>query len=255
MNKKARILVAVAASLVAIPAIASTMSHALKPKEIQWSFKGALGRVDKQAAQRGFQVYKEVCSSCHSLKRVAFRNLADLGFSEDEVKTLAATYKVQDGPNDAGDMFDRPARPSDRIPEPFANEKAARAANGGAYPPDLSLMVKARHEGADYMYSLLTGFQQPPADMKMNTGMHYNPYFAGGQIAMPAPLAEGAVTYQDGTVASVDQMAQDVVNFLQWTAEPEMEHRKSLGLKVLLFMALFTIMFYVAKVRVWSKVK
>ncbi len=255
MNKKTRILVAAAASIIATPAIASTMSEATKPKEVHWSFNGPLGRVDKRAAQRGFQVYKEVCSSCHSLERVAFRNLADIGFSEEEIKTLAATYKVQDGPNDAGDMFERPARASDRIPGPFANEKAARAANGGAYPPDLTLMVKARHEGADYVYSLLTGFQEPPADMKMNAGMHYNPYFAGGQIAMPSPLADGAVTYQDGTVASVDQMSQDVVNFMQWTAEPEMEHRKSMGLKVLLFTALFTIMFYAAKVRVWSKIK
>lgn len=227
-----------------------------RPHKIEhWSFDGMFGKVDKPAAQRGFQVYKEVCSACHGLSRVAIRNLADLGFSEAEIKTLAASYTVKDGPGDDGEMFERPGKPSDRFPSPYANEQAARAAQNGAYPPDLSLIIKARHDGANYVYSLLTGYENPPADMHMNDGMHYNPYFPGGQIAMAQPInSEGQVGYEDGTTASVDQMAHDVVNFLQWAAEPEMEHRKEMGIKVLLFFAAFTVLMYVAKKRIWSKI-
>ena len=226
------------------------------PKEIEWHFNGPRGTFDRQSIQRGFQVYKEVCATCHSLNRIAYRNLQEVGFSDGEVKALAASVSVTDGPNDKGEMFQRPGLPSDHIVAPYANENAARAANNGAYPPDLSLIIKARHHGANYVYSLLTGFgKQPPSSMKMGVNMNYNPYFPGGQIAMPPPLTDGAVTFSDGTKNDVDQMARDVVNFLQWAAEPEMEQRKEMGLKVMMYLAVFTVAFYVAKVRIWKKLK
>lgn len=223
------------------------------PKQMVWQFDGATGTVDKQSAQRGFQVYKEVCANCHSLRLLSYRNLQDIGFSEAEVKAIAAGATVKDGPNDAGDMFDRPGRPSDKFVSPFPNEKAARASNGGAFPPDLSLIVKARPNGANYLYSILTGYENAPEGFHLNTGMNYNSYFPGEQIAMPKPLSDGQVTYQDGTEASVDQMSRDVVNFLQWAAEPEMEERKQAGIKILLYLAIFTGLFYLAKKRIWSR--
>lgn len=237
---------------VALPAHAA--SEAKSPKQIDWPFDGFTGTVDRQAAQRGFQVYKEVCASCHGLGRVAYRNLTQIGFSEDEAKAIAAQYTVTDGPNDDGEMFDRPAKPFDRFVGPFPNEKAARASNNGAYPPDLSLIVKARENGANYTYSLLTGYQDAPAHADVPDGMYYNPYFSGSKLAMAPPLMEGLVEYQDGTVATVDQMARDTVIFLQWAAEPEMEERKGLGLKVLIFLLITTVLFYFAKKRVWSDV-
>ncbi len=225
----------------------------LPPKQLSWKFSGAFGTVDRQAVQRGYQVYKEVCAACHSMNLLSYRNLQAIGFSEAEVKAIAAQYTVKDGPNDSGEMFDRPARPSDRFASPFANEKAARAANGGALPPDLSLITKARFDGTNYVYSLLTGYQEPPADLVLAEGMNYNPYFTNGQIAMPSPLSDGTVTYSDGTPATVDQMSKDVAQFLQWAAEPEMEQRKHMGIKVMLFLAITTLLFIVAKKRVWSQ--
>lgn len=227
----------------------------LPPKQLVWSFDGMFGTVDKQAAQRGFQVYKEVCSSCHSLRLLSYRNLEGIGFPEAEIKAIAAAATVKDGPNDSGDMFDRPGRPADKFVAPFANEKAARASNGGAYPPDLSLLVKARPDGANYIYSLLTGYATPPSNVRMNTGMNYNPYFPGAQIAMANPLSDGQVTFSDGTIATADQMSRDVVNFLQWAAEPEMERRKAMGIKVMLYLLVFTVLFYFAKKRIWSRLK
>ncbi len=253
MKNKFIILAGVLFFVAASPVLAST--DAEHPKQMVWPFDGAFGTVDRPAAQRGYQVYKEVCSSCHSLRLVSYRNLEHIGFAEEEVKSIAASVQVTDGPNDSGDMFQRPGRPSDKFVSPFANEKAARASNGGAFPPDLSLIVKARHDGANYIYSLLTGFEKAPADLKMATGMNYNPYFPGHQIAMPSPLTEGSVTYQDGTPATVDQMSKDVVTFLQWAAEPEMEHRKESGVKVFLYLSIFTILFYLAKKRLWKNVK
>lgn len=229
-------------------------AHALK--QVDWKFDGIQGTVDRQAAQRGLQVYKEVCSSCHGLKRIAFRNLTDIGFSEAEVKAMAAGYSVVDGPNDEGEMFERPGLPSDRFVSPFPNEKAARAANGGAYPPDLSLMVKARPDGANYIYSLLTGYsEEVPEGVELRPGQYYNHYFPGGLLSMAPPLADDIVTYADGTNATLEQMAHDVVVFLQWAAEPEMEKRKRMGIKVLVFLAIMTAMFYVAKKRIWKDVK
>jgi ubiquinol-cytochrome c reductase cytochrome c1 subunit len=224
--------------------------------KVKWQFDGGFGTFDRQAAQRGFQVYKEVCATCHSLKLISYRNLSALGFSDAEVKAIAAESKVTEGPNDEGEMFERPARPSDRFVSPYPNEQASRAANNGAYPPDQSLIIKAREDGANYVYSLLTGYgKQVPEHVHINEGMYYNPYFPGGQIAMPAPLSDGQVTYTDGTKATVDQMARDVVVFLQWAAEPEMEHRKSMGIKVLIYLSIFTAVFIAAKNLIWSRIK
>ena len=229
-----------------------------KPQDLEWNFSGVTGTFDRQAIQRGFKIFKEVCSACHSVHRMAFRNLTDIGFSEAEVKSLAAEYTVTDGPNDEGEMFERPAAPADHIPGPYANEKAARASNNGAYPPDLSLIIKAREDGANYVYSLLTGYTKPPKGFIVGDNMHYNPYFAGGgsQLAMTPPLtSEGQVSYTDGTTPTIDQMAKDVVNFLQWVAEPEMEQRKNIGISVLIFLSIFTFLFYLAKKRIWKSIK
>jgi ubiquinol-cytochrome c reductase cytochrome c1 subunit len=221
-----------------------------------WPFEGVFGTVDRKAAQRGFQVYKEVCASCHSMQYMSYRNLADIGFSQEEVKAIAAGYQVKDGPNDDGEMFERPGRPSDRFVSPFPNEKAARASNGGAYPPDLSLIVKAREGGADYVNSLLLGYAEPPSDVHVEEGKSYNAYFPGGQISMPKPLSDGQVEYTDKSVQpTAEQMAHDVTVFLQWTAEPEMEHRKSMGVKAMLYLLVFTGLFCVAKGRIWGRLK
>lgn len=237
--------------MVANPALAS--GDVMPPKQMEWSFDGVFGTFDKPSIQRGFQVYKEVCSSCHSIKRVSFRQLQGIGFSEAEVKSLAATYTVTDGPNDSGDMFERPGRPSDIIPGPYPNENAARAANNGALPPDFSLLLKARLDGANYIYSLITGYDhEKPADMVLADGTHYNPYMDGHVIKMAKPLNADAVTYQDGTAATVDQQAHDVVNFMQWAAEPEMQERKQMGIHVMLFLGIMTTIFYLVKKRIWS---
>lgn len=233
--------------------LASEDAH--HPKQMTWPFEGAFGKVDRQAAQRGFQVYKEVCAACHGLYNVSYRNLKDIGFSDGEIKEIAKNYTVKDGPNEEGEMFERPATPADKFVRPYPNEQAARASNNGAYPPDLSLIVKARGDGANYLFSLLTGYAEAPSDFKLMTGLYYNPYFPGGQIAMPPPLTEDQVTYMDGTKISVEQMAHDVTVFLQWTAEPEMEHRKSMGLKVMIFLVFFTIFFYISKRTIWQKLK
>ncbi len=230
-------------------------SDAKPPKEIAWPFDGITGQVDRQSAQRGYQVYKEVCASCHGLKRIAYRNLMQIGFSEDEVKQLASEAFVIDGPNDEGEMFERPGIAADRFVAPFPNQQAARAANNGAYPVDLSLIVKARPNGANYVYSLLTGYQDPPAGEPERDGMYYNPYFPGEWLAMAPPMMDDQVEYQDGTTATLHQMSYDLVNFLQWAAEPEMEERKAMGIKVLIYLVILTIFFYAAKKRIWARLK
>jgi ubiquinol-cytochrome c reductase cytochrome c1 subunit len=227
-----------------------------------WSFSGVMGTYDRAALQRGFQVYKEVCASCHSMNLVHYRNLGPpgingtggIGFNADEVKALAAEVEVTDGPNDAGEMFQRPGRPADPFKAPFANPNAARAANGGALPPDLSLIAKARVGGPDYIYALLTGYSDPPADVKLMEGMNYNTAFPGHQIAMPKPLNPDQVTYADGTKATVEQMAHDVTTFMNWTAEPELEARKRLGVKVILFLIILSGLLYIAKRKIWAAV-
>lgn len=244
--------------LVIISAIASAYAGTGGARETQklvWPFEGFFGTVDRQAAQRGAQVYFEVCGACHGLDHLYYRNLRNIGFSDAEIKEIAKQYTVVDGPNDDGDMFERPAKPHDLFVNPYPNEQAARASNGGAHPPDLSLIVKSRPDGANYLYSLLIGYEEPPEDFHLMPGLNYNPYFEGGQLAMPAPLMNDQVTYMDGTPATVAQMAEDVTVFLQWAAEPEMEHRKSMGLKVMVYLLIFTVIFYIAKNKLWSRIK
>ncbi len=238
---------------IALPAQAAGGGAELK--DVDWSFSGPFGSFDKDALRRGLQVYSEVCASCHSLKFVAYRNLGDAGgpeLSEAEVKAIAAEYEVTDGPDSEGDMFERPAEPKDKFVSPFENEQAARASNNGAYPPDLSLMTKARKNGPNHVYSILTGYQDAPEGVTVGEGMNYNPYFSGGQIAMAQPLFEDQVEYEDGTPATVEQMSKDVVEFLHWAAEPKLEERKRLGLKVMIFLIVFAGLLYATKKRVWE---
>lgn len=245
----------------------------LKPARQEWSFAGFFGHYDQAQLQRGYQVYKDVCSSCHSMKLVKFRNLADEGgpgFTEDAVKVLAATYAIQDGPNDAGEMFERPRLPSDAFPSPFPNDNAARAANGGALPPDLSLIAKARavhrgfpwfvfdmfwpyqEQGPDYITSLLTGYQDPPEGVEVPEGTYYNPHFINGvSLRMPPPLDNDVVEYSDGTPQTKEQYAKDVSAFLMWAAEPHLDARKALGFKVMLYLFVFAGILYFVKRQVW----
>ena len=241
---------AAAAALVGI-GLASA-AEAPPPPQKNWSFDGLFGTFDRAAVRRGHLVYKEVCAACHGVKLLAFRDLQRVGYSEGEVKAIAAQVEVQDGPNDQGEMFKRPGRPAERFPSPFANEQAARAANNGASPPDLSLMTKARKGGADYLHALLTGYGEPPKGMKAMEGLQYNKYFPGQQIAMPSPLNEGQVTFPDGTKATAEQMSLDVTTFLAFAAEPELEDRKRLGVKVLLFVIVLTGMLFAVKREIWS---
>ncbi len=238
-----------------------------KLKHEHWHFDGVFGTYDKAAAQRGFQVYQEVCSSCHGLKYVAFYNLADEGApfydpafpnpNENPVaKALAKQFTITDGPDDSGDMFDRPGLTSDKLPSPFANDMAAKASNGGALPPDLSLITRARHDGSNYVYSLLTGYLDTPHGMELAAGMSYNPMFAGGdQIAMAPPLYEGSVEYTDGTEASVEQMSKDVTEFLTWAADPKMEERKRMGWMVMIYLFLLSLLLYGSYRAVWRDVE
>jgi len=248
-----RLLALAAAFALAGPGIAAAEEGAALP-EHHWPFQGLFGTFDRAAAVRGLQVYREVCSACHSLSLVAYRNLEALDLSADDVKAIAASATMTDGPNDQGEMFERPARPSDHFAKPFPNDQSARAANNGALPPDLSLMVKARKGGPDYVLGILTGFGEPPADVHVQEGMYYDAVFPGHQIAMPPPLSDGAVTYPDGTEATVEQMSEDVVSFLAWTAEPELEARKRMGVKTILFLIVLTGMFYAWKRKVWADV-
>ena len=221
----------------------------------QWTFQGPFGVFDRAQLQRGFQVYKEVCSTCHALVYLTYKDLLALGFSEAEVKAIAAQYTTKDGPNDQGEYYDRPATISDRFFEPYPNEQAARAANNGALPVDQSLIIKARAGGPDYVYALLTGYTNPPVDFKLPEGRYYNTYFPGHAISMPPPLTEGQVTYSDGTKATVSQMSKDVTAFLSWAADPYMEKRKRMGIKTVIFLGVFTALLYVVMRRIWRRVK
>ena len=221
------------------------------PEQV-WAQSGPLGRIDKVQARRGFQIYKEICSNCHSLNLVSYRNLQGIGFTEDEIKTIAAGYQVQDGPNDQGEMFMRPAIQSDRFIKPFPNDKAARVANNGALPPDLSVIIKARHGGEDYVTALLTGYTDPPAGFSVPDGKYYNKYFASGTIGMPQMLFDDSVTYADGTKATALQEAKDVAVFLSYVAEPTQDERKALGLKVMIFLVVFAGLMFACKRQLWA---
>ncbi|WP_439594566.1 cytochrome c1 [Falsiroseomonas sp.] len=246
---------AVASLGAVLPSPARAAGEAIAIPNANFGFAGFFGTFDRGAAQRGLQVYKEVCSACHGMYHLSYRNLLEIGVSEDQVRALAASFTVMDGPNDLGEMFERPARLSDRFRRPFANEQAARAANNGAYPPDLSVIVKARPNGANYVHALLTGYTEPPAGFTVADGMHYNAYFPGHQIAMPSILNPDQVTYADGTAATVDQMARDVTTFLAWAAEPETERRRAMGVKMILFLIVLGGLTYAVKRKVWADVK
>ncbi len=245
------------------------------PKEQDWSFAGFTGHYDKQQLQRGLKVYTEVCSACHSMKMVAYRSLADLGYSDEQVKAFAADHEVQDGPDADGDMYTRKAVPSDYFPSPFANAEAAAGSNNGAAPPDFSLIAKARgitrgfpqfifdmlpgvggyqEGGPDYIYSLLTGYDEtPPAGLEIAEGTNYNPYFAhSAALAMPKPISDDQVTYDDGSPQTVDQYARDVSAFLMWAAEPHLEERKRTGFMVMVFLIIFSSLVYLTKRSVYS---
>ena len=245
------------------PAIAAEdFSKPLPPQEQKWSFDGVFGTYDRGALQRGFQVYKEVCSACHSLGMVAFHDLSapgGPGFTVAQAKAIAAGYKIPAEPNDKGDIVDehgtrltRPGTLADHFPPPFANEQAARANNSGALPPDLSLIVKARAGGPNYVYSLITGFgQKPPHGFAVQQGKYYNPYFAGRNISMPPPLTKGAVTFSDGTPATVANEATAVVTFLAWTSEPQLEARHRIGLQVMAFLVFLAGLLFLSYRKVW----
>jgi len=251
----AAVLALSAASSIAPPAIhrARAQAEAPRPPHQEWPFDGVFGTYDRAALQRGFQIYKEVCSTCHPVKHLYYRDLAGIGYTDEQLKGIAAQYQVTDGPNDQGEMYQRPARPSDPFAAPFPNDQAARAANNGALPPDLSLIVKAREGGTDYVYAILTGFKPAPAGVTLNPNMYYNEYFPGHQIAMPPPLSDNQVTYADGTPATVPQMAHDIASFLAWAAEPTLEDRHRVGFKVLLFLIVATGVFYAAKRKIWAR--
>lgn len=255
------------------PATAEDAHSAPQPPRLKWSFAGPFGKYDQAQLQRGFKIYKEVCAACHSMSMVSFRNLAEPGgpgFSVAQAATVAAEYKIKDGPNDAGEMFERDGRLADRFPSPFPNDNAARAANGGALPPDFSVIAKARtfergfpwfvfdmvtqyqEQGPDYIAALLQGYREKPKDMPMPAGMQYNLYFPGHAIGMPPPLQKDQVTFDDGTPATVEQMSKDVAAFLMWAAEPHLVARKRLGLQVIIFLLVLSGLLYFTKKKVWA---
>lgn len=232
---------------------AHSAGDAKHPPDKIWSFEGMFGSYDKAALQRGFQVYEKVCSTCHAMEHLYYRDLKKLGYSDEEVKAIAAQHMVTDGPDDTGEMFERPAKPSDRFASPYKNDAQARYLNNGALPPDLSLIVNARHGGADYIHALLTGYKDAPESINIREGLYYNPYFPGKQLAMAPPLVvKDQVEYADGTTASIEQMSKDVTYFLQWASNPHMESRKRLGLATCLFLIVFSGLMYGVKKKIWK---
>ncbi|MBM3527224.1 MAG: cytochrome c1 [Alphaproteobacteria bacterium] len=260
------LIVAGSIAVSAAPALAA--GEAATPPKEKWSFSGPFGKYDRAQLQRGFKIYREVCQICHGLKLVAFRNLADLGYSEAQVKAIAGEYKIQDGPNDQGEMFEREGRPADRFPPPWPNENAARARYNGV-PPDLSVIAKARtyergfpywlgdmftqyqEHGPDYIAAMLQGYSDPPAGTKVEPPLAYNKFFPGGALAMPKPMEDGRVTYDDGSPQTLAQYSKDVTAFLMWTAEPHMEARKKLGFQVMIFLIVLGGLLYFTKKKVW----
>ena len=223
-----------------------------------WSFKSFFGTFDRASLQRGYQVYTEVCASCHSLKYVSYRNLVEKGgpeFSIEQAKAIASNFEVTDGPNNDGEMFTRPAKLSDKFVMPYANDQEAKLSNGGAYPPDMSVLVKARAGGADYIYSVILGYEDPPEGMKLDDGVYYNKYMYGNKIKMPPQLYDDLVTYADGTPATPEQMAKDITTFLAWTAEPKLEERHKFGFRAIIYLVILTILVYFSMKRIWSRIE
>ena len=236
----------------------SNAAEKIEYLKTEWSFKGLFGKFDRASLQRGYQVYTEVCSSCHSMKYLSYRNLAEKGgpeFTKEQAKAIAASFEVTDGPNADGEMFIRPGKLSDKFIMPYENVKAAQAANGGAYPPDMSVLVKARGGGVDYIYSLLQGYEDPPLGMDLDDGVYYNKYMYGKKIKMANQLSDGLVEYGDGTQATVQQMSKDVTTFLMWTAEPHLEARHQMGFKAIIYLIILTILVYFSMKRIWSRVE
>jgi len=268
------------ALILVLGALAASQAQAagaeIRIERQKWSFAGPFGRFDEAQLQRGFKIHREVCANCHSMNLVAFRNLADAGgpgFNDEQVKTIAAEYEIQDGPDDAGDMFERSGKPFDRFPAPFPNDQAARASNNNALPVDFSLVAKARavsrgfpwfiidaftqyqEAGPDYIYSLLTGYKEPPEGVEIGEGQYYNVSFVNGHaLSMPPPLSDELVEYTDGTPQTVEQYARDISAFLMWTAEPKLEARKKTGLVVMLFLVVFAFLMYYSKRKLWSDI-
>jgi ubiquinol-cytochrome c reductase cytochrome b/c1 subunit len=274
MTMQRSLLALVLAVGLAAPALAS--EGAETPPRQKWSFAGPFGKYDRAAVQRGFKVYREVCQGCHSLSLIAFRNLAEPGgpgFTLPQAAAVAAEYKIQDGPNDNGEMFERAGRTADHFPRPFPNDNAARAANGGALPPDLSVIAKARtyergfpwflvdivtqyqEQGPDYITALMQGYEDAPQGFSLPDGTSYNKYFPGHALGMPNPLSDDQITYEDGAPQTVAQYAKDVTNFLMWTAEPHLEARKRLGMQVMIFLLVFAGLLYFTKKKVWAAMK
>lgn len=241
-------LALILASLIAAPAMAQ------EPPSVDWSFSGPIGTYDRASLQRGFQVYSQVCANCHSMKLLHYRDLRGIGLNEDQIKAVAAAVTVPGGTDDSGQPVDRPGLASDPFKLPFPNDKAARAANGGALPPDQSLIVNAREDGANYIHALLNGYVDPPAGVKVPDGQYYNAYFPGHFLAMPQPLRDDSVTYSDGTKATLEQESKDIVQFLSWASNPYMEERKALGIKAVLFLVFMTGLTYTVKKKVWKDV-
>ena len=234
---------------------AEEKTHLLK---VDWSFKGLFGKFDRASLQRGYQVYSEVCSGCHSMKYLSYRNLSEKGgpeFSIAEAKAIASNYEVTDGPNSDGEMFVRSAKLSDKFVMPFDNVKAAQAANGGAYPPDMSVLIKARSGGANYIYSVILGYEDPPSGVTLDDGVYYNKYMYGNYIKMAKPLTEGAVEYSDGTKTTEEQMAKDVTTFLMWAAEPHLEARHKMGFRAIIYLFIITVLVYFSMKKLWSRIE
>ena len=241
----------------------STVSFSVYSEEVNtnyvntsWSFKGIFGTFDRASLQRGYQVYQEVCSGCHSVQYLSYRNLSEKGgpeFSIEEAKAIAAQFEVTDGPNSDGEIFMRPGRLSDKFVKPYPNVEASKAANDGAYPPDMSVLAKARKGGADYIYSLLLGYEEPPEGFEIEEGVYYNKYMSGNKIKMTAPLSDGLVEYSDGTQSTTAQMAKDITTFLVWTAEPHLESQHRMGFKVIIYLIILLTLVYMSKQKVWSR--
>jgi len=242
--------------LIGINSVVYSEEVKLKHIKSDWSFNGIFGTFDRASLQRGYQVYQEVCSGCHSVQHLSYRNLSEEGgpgFSLNEAKAIAAQFEVTDGPNEDGEMFTRPGRLSDKFVSPFPNIKAAAAANGGAYPPDMSVLAKARKGGADYIYSLLMGYEEAPEGFELDDGVYYNKYMPGQKIKMAEPIVDGSVEYADGTEATKAQISKDITTFLVWAAEPHLEARHKMGFKVFFYLIILLTLVYLSKQKVWSR--